>query len=70
MHKRPFLILSCSRLMSSLSMWGNYADSHKGICLAFDIPIQEEYQKGDLYVAKLENGVRLIQVAYSLPIWK
>ena len=64
-NAKPFLILSCSRLMSSLSMWGNYADSHKGVCLVFDIPIIEEYYKGDFYVAKLENGVRLIRVTYS-----
>lgn len=35
----PDLIVSLSGTMSSPSMWGHYADSHKGVCLVFDIPV-------------------------------
>lgn len=35
----PTLMLCLSQTITSPSMWGLYADSHKGVCLAFDIPI-------------------------------
>ncbi len=34
----PFWFISLTGKMSSPSMWGHYADSHRGICLAFKIP--------------------------------
>lgn len=61
-RNNPLLILSLSRLMSSPSLWGNYADSHRGICLVFDLPIVEFVTEN---MAVLENKVKLFKVKYS-----
>lgn len=36
--KNPPGILCFSTSMTSASMWGHYADRHKGVCLIFDFP--------------------------------
>ena len=36
-------LLCFSRHMSSAAMWGHYADSHKGVCLAFGFPAETTY---------------------------
>ena len=37
---KPPLVLSFSTRISSSAMWGHYADTNTGVCLAFDFPIE------------------------------
>ncbi len=62
----PFLILSCSRLMSSLSIWGNYGDSHQGVCLVFDIPYDHVFKNGRVIYTTFDSDIRLLKVVYNI----
>lgn len=46
LKEEPPLIISLSAKMSSPAIWGHYADSHKGVCLVFEIPVYF-YEEGD-----------------------
>lgn len=61
----PMLVLCLSRLITSPQMWGNYADSHKGICLAFDLPLSEVVLNGEVICGKLPNEIQIAKVHYS-----
>lgn len=37
-HNEPLVVCLSSRISSS-TMWGHYAESHKGVCLVFSLPI-------------------------------
>lgn len=43
--RRSTLILCASRINSSTLMWSHYADSHKGVCIGFYIPIMDSQKK-------------------------
>lgn len=43
--------ISFSRSWAVPTMWGHYADNHKGVCLGFDLPILRE--DGAAYVDKI-----------------
>ncbi|MDO5464824.1 MAG: DUF2971 domain-containing protein [Akkermansia sp.] len=60
--KSPFLILSLSRLMSSPSIWGTYADSHKGVCLVFDFEVYDVENNG---FCKFSDKINLLKINYS-----
>lgn len=61
----PMLVMCLSRLITSPQMWGNYADSHKGVCLAFDLPMREIGLIDKLLCGTLENGIQFAKVRYS-----
>ena len=39
-HNEP-LVICLSSKVSSAAIWGHYADSHTGVCLAFEIPLKK-----------------------------
>lgn len=50
----PFWFISLSGKMSSPSMWGHYADSHRGVCLVFKIP--GDWQQRKILFPLAENS--------------
>lgn len=63
----PALMLCLSQTITSPSMWGLYADNHKGVCLAFDIPIYLLTDKNHKIVDKALDGNdrKIIKVIYK-----
>lgn len=56
-------VFSCSHNMGNIQslrqplLWSHYADSHKGVCLIYNIP--------DEYIMKLENGIAGVPIHYK-----
>lgn len=63
----PALMLCLSQTITSPSMWSLYADKHKGVCLAFDIPIYLLTDDNNNVInAALDNKDRkIIKVIYQ-----
>lgn len=59
MKDDPPLFISFSQVMSSPSMWSHYADSHRGVCLVFDIPVK-------MYTKKTSPSPELIATARAI----
>lgn len=51
-HSMSQGFISFSESWAVPTMWGHYADNHKGVCLGFDLPIRRE--DGVSYVDKIE----------------
>ena len=64
-HKsmEPQTVICLSACVSSVLMWGHYAANHSGICLVFDIPVQE-YEK--CLIADLEKKYPLLPMQYGM----
>lgn len=55
-----YISLSCQ--MSSVLMWGHYANSHKGVCLVFKIPVDEEK---DRFISRIQcSALHLVPMLY------
>lgn len=55
-----YISLSCQ--MSSVLMWGHYANSHKGVCLVFKIPVNEEQ---DRFISRMQcSRLHLVPMLY------
>lgn len=55
-----YISLSCQ--MSSVLMWGHYANSHKGVCLAFKIPVNVEE---DRFISQIQcSKMHLVPMLY------
>lgn len=61
----PMLAMCLSRLITSPQMWGNYADSHKGVCLVFDLSLSEIVLNGEVICGMLPNEIQFAKVHYS-----
>lgn len=46
-HNEPLVVCLSSRISSS-TMWGHYAESHKGVCLVFSLPIYKNSDDKEL----------------------
>lgn len=55
-----YISLSCQ--MSSVLMWGHYANSHKGVCLVFKIPVNVEQ---DRFISQIQcSKLHLVPMLY------
>ena len=56
-HNEPLVVCLSSRI-SSPTMWGHYAESHKGVCLVFSIPIKrpDKFNKSRTPIYKLNRA--------------
>lgn len=70
LRDEPDLIVSLSGLMSSPSMWGHYADSHKGVCLVFDIPVLliESTIENECYNELVDRSIAPVEYEDEKPI--
>lgn len=70
LHDAPDLIVSLSGTMSSPSMWGHYADCHKGVCLVFDIPVSliESSTEGKCYNDSIDRAIAPVEYEDRKPI--
>lgn len=60
----PCLIVSLTGIISSPSMWGHYAESHKGVCLVFDVPVMF-YEKDDEIKRAKDSERAIFPVVYQ-----
>jgi len=57
---KPKGLLCFSRHWHNPVLWAHYADSHKGLCLGFDVP------DGDRDVAYVERPIKLTHLDLSV----
>lgn len=69
LKEEPPLIISLSAKMSSPAIWGHYADSHKGVCLVFEIPVYfcEDGDEVDEEQRKLARAIFPLEYNDSKP---
>lgn len=72
MHNYEPLVICLTTKISSPAMWGHYADSHKGICIAFEIPIEKHIETTRILLELPQSsriykclGTQLLKVFYS-----
>lgn len=70
MQQSPSLVVCLSAKMSSPSMWGHYADSHKGVCLVFDVPafFIEHQAERDVFNPALDRPIFPMEYCDDKPI--
>jgi hypothetical protein len=65
--RKGLLVFCASRTPNSTLMWSHYADSHKGVCIGFYLPVNPPFHESFTFNVHYSNNITPINVFSGTP---